>query len=141
MDYLESLGFGYLIKVKMKNLVDVLEKQKWTSLQGHPGWQQSEFTYACKSWKKTRRFVAVRKEKPEKESGQLKFIQMKEYEYFCYVVSEKLTPWQTHKNYGQRATSETWIEEAKNQMALCHLKTDSFVLVSTRQSTNVVLFS
>ncbi len=28
--------------------------------------------------------------------------------------------------YGQRATCETWIEEAKNQMALAHIKTDDF---------------
>ncbi len=45
----------------------------------------------------------------------------------CYVLSEDLSPWQTHKKYGERATSGTWIEEAKNQMALSHLKTDSFL--------------
>ena len=28
---------------------------------------------------------------------------------------------------GQRATAETWIEEAKNQMGLAHLKTDQFL--------------
>jgi hypothetical protein len=28
--------------------------------------------------------------------------------------------------YGQRATCETWIDEAKNQMALPHLKMDDF---------------
>ena len=52
---------------------------------------------------------------------------MKSYDYFCYVVSEDFSPWQTHKKYGERATSETWIEEAKNQMALSHIKTDSFI--------------
>jgi hypothetical protein len=127
LDFLESLGFGYLIKVKMKNLIELLEKQKWTAVQGQPGWEQCEFTYACKNWEKKRRFVAVRKEKPKKESGQLQLIEMKDYEYFCYVVSEKFTPWQTHKKYGERATSETWIDEAKNQMALSHIKTDNFI--------------
>ncbi len=127
LDFLESRGFGYLVKVKMKKLRQLLEKQKWTSVQGQPGWQQCEFKYACKNWKKERRFVAVRNEKQEKKSAQLKLIEMKDYEYFCYVVSEKYTPWQTHKKYGERATSETWIEEAKNQMALAHIKTDSFI--------------
>jgi hypothetical protein len=127
LDFLESRGFGYLVKVKMKNLKKLLEKQKWTPLQGHRGWEQCEFHYACNNWKKKRRFVAVRKEKKEKKSAQLELIEMKDYEYFCYVVSEKYTPWQTHKKYGERATSETWIEEAKNQMALSHIKTDDFI--------------
>jgi len=47
--------------------------------------------------------------------------------YFCYVTTEKFTPWDTHKTYGKRATCETWIEEAKNQMALAHIKTNSFL--------------
>ena len=38
------------------------------------------------------------------------------YDYFCYASTLDLTPWQTHKTYGQRATSETWIEEAKSQI-------------------------
>ena len=37
-----------------------------------------------------------------------------------------MTPWKTHKTYGRRATCETWIEESKNQMALAHIKTNSF---------------
>ena len=37
-----------------------------------------------------------------------------------------MTPWQTHKSYGKRATCETWIEEAKNQMALAHIKMNDF---------------
>ena len=49
------------------------------------------------------------------------------YDFFCYVTSENYTPWQTHKTYGKRATSETWIEEAKSQMGLAHLKTDHFI--------------
>ena len=39
------------------------------------------------------------------------------------MLTYELAPWQAHKHYGQRATSETWIEEAKNQSALAHIKT------------------
>jgi len=42
------------------------------------------------------------------------------------VVSKKTAPWQAHKDYGKRATCETWIEEAKNQMGLAHLKSQDF---------------
>ncbi len=43
------------------------------------------------------------------------------------MTSEAFTPWQAHQTYGERATCETWIEEAKNQMGLAHLKTDTFL--------------
>ena len=52
--------------------------------------------------------------------------EMKEYDYFCYVLTGELAPWQAHKQYGQRATSETWIEEAKNKSALAQIKTTDF---------------
>ncbi len=45
-----------------------------------------------------------------------------EYDYFCYVTTEPLTPWETHKTYGKRATCETWIEENKTRRHLGRLK-------------------
>jgi len=127
IDFLESRGHGYLIKVKMKGLIGLLERQEWRLVSGQPGWEQCEFMYACSGWRRARRFVAVRRERQDGESAQMKLLKIKSYDYFCYVVSEGLTPWQTHKRYGERTTSETWIEEAKNQMALSHIKTDSFL--------------
>jgi len=50
-----------------------------------------------------------------------------EYDYFCYVTTEPLTPWQTHKKYGGGATCETWIEEAKSQMGSGKIRTDQFL--------------
>ena len=49
------------------------------------------------------------------------------YDYICYVNTEPLSPWLAYRTDGQRATSETWIEEAKSQMGLTHLKTDHFL--------------
>jgi len=46
---------------------------------------------------------------------------------FGYVTTEVLTPWQTHKKYGERATCETWIEEAKGQMGMGKIRTSSFL--------------
>ena len=56
--------------------------------------------------------------------------EIKEYDYFSYVLTDELAPWQAHKQYGQRATSETWIEEANNQSALAHIKTADFGLTA-----------
>jgi hypothetical protein len=38
-----------------------------------------------------------------------------------------LTPWQTHKKYGGRATSETWVEAFKGQMGMGKLRTARFL--------------
>ena len=82
-----------------------------------------EFTHQCGTWSRSRKFVTVRRGNgiDAKDAGTL--FEIKEYDYFCYVLTDELAPWQAHKQYGQRATSETWIEEAKNQSALAHIKT------------------
>ena len=48
-------------------------------------------------------------------------------DYFCYVTTEALTPWQTYKKYGERATCETWIEESKRQMGMGKIRTAEFL--------------
>ena len=40
LNYLDALGHGYLIKVKLKNLVPRLSRQQWTAIDGKPGWEQ-----------------------------------------------------------------------------------------------------
>ena len=126
LDLLDSNKDGYLIKVKLKNLDELLVKQNWRSVRNQPGFEQCRFEYACKDWNRARSFVAIRKEKPREKSDQLAFYEPVEYETFCYVQSEDFNPWKAHKTYGKRATCETWIEESKNQMALAHIKTASF---------------
>ena len=122
LDYLESVSAGYLIKVKLKGLVGLLEGQKWESAGGSEGWEQSDFTHQCGTWNRARRFVAVRKLiKIEK-----KLFDIPVYEYFCYVTTEELSPMEAHRSYGKRATCETWIEECKSQMNAGHLRTGEF---------------
>ncbi len=49
----------------------------------------------------------------DEDSREGKLLDMRAYDYFCYVTTENLMPWQTHRKYGKRATCETWIDEAK----------------------------
>lgn len=127
LDLLDTYGHGYLIKVKLKNLVSLLTQQQWTAIAGQPGWEQCTFDYRCGEWKVARLFVAVRQRLPKEERPQLDLLETTEYDYFCYVTTEALTPWQTHKKYGERATCETWIEEAKGQMGMGKIRTASFL--------------
>lgn len=132
-DECDHNGDGYLVKVKMKGLKGLLSTQEWSAVKNQSGWEQADFDYECGSWSGKRRFVAVRREKENKkeESMQGELFDNQEYDYFCYVTTEDLTPWDTHKKYGQRATCETWIEECKNQTALVGITTKSFWANST----------
>ena len=127
MDHLDSLGHGYLIKVKMKNLVNLLVQQVWEPIPGKPGWESCQFWHCASSWNVGRMLVAVRREKSREASLLSAIVDKVDYDFFCYATTENLTPWETHKKYGQRATSETWIEEAKNQSGLAHMKTGEFL--------------
>jgi len=133
LELLDQLGHGYLIKVKMSHLEQLLCRQYWCPIPGTPGWEQAEFTHQAHGWSHARIFVAVRQRKPLPDHPQGELLTPEAYDFFCYTTSEPLSPWQAHRAYGQRATSETWIEEAKGQMALAHLKTDDFL-------ANAVLF-
>ena len=127
-DLLDARGHGYLIKVKLKNLAALLSSQSWVAIKGKPDWEQCEFEYHCNNWAHARRFVAVRMVVLEQYTDpQLKLFEVTKYDYFCYVTTEALTPWQAHKKYGERATCETWIEEAKCQMGMGKVRTDHFL--------------
>jgi hypothetical protein len=127
LDLLDNKGHSYLIKVALKGLAELLGYRQWQAVPNQPGWEQCSFFHQCGTWSTSRLFVAVRREKPPVPSAQISLIEMKNYDYFCYVVSDSREPWQVHKQYGQRATCETWIEEAKNQTALAHIKTSDFL--------------
>ena len=135
LNLLDAHKHGYLIKVKLKNLIVLLTEQQWTAIAGQPDWEQCKFDYRCGTWKVTRHFVAVRKKQLKEQSPQIDLLGTSEYDYdyFCYVTTESLTPWQTHKKYGERATCETWIEESKGQMGMGKIRTAEFL-------ANAVLF-
>ena len=61
--------------------------------------------------------MAVRREKEEELKGMATLFEMKEYDNFCFVLINVLTPWQAHKENGQRTAAGRWIKEAKNQTA------------------------
>jgi len=125
-DLLEERGHGYLVKVKLKNMKKHLAGLPWEAIPGQHEWEQTEFLYKCDNWENGRRFVALRLEKEPQPGVNGELFEVREYEYFCYVTTGKLDPWETHRQYGKRATCETWIDEAKNQMALGHIKMNDF---------------
>ena len=139
--FLELMGYGYLIKVKLKNLNALLEKQDWKEIKNRPGWEETTFSYKCQSWDTARTFKAVREEIKEENPENL-LLEVKRYSYFCYVTTDKdLTPWEVHKKYGKRATCETWIEEGKNQVAIGNIKSQSFVTSSILFQCTIIAYN
>lgn len=137
LDYLELIGAGYLIKVKLKNLNQVLAGQQWHPVPKMPGWDGTEFHYRCATWATSRKFVAVRKQVGISDD----MFRTPIYEYFCYVTTEGGTPMQIHRRYGQRATCETWIEECKSQMGAGGIRTDDFLANSVLFQCGVLAYN
>lgn len=120
----EKEDFTYLIKVKLKNLKNVLSIQQWDSIPGMADWEMSDFDYQAKGWEKPRHFYAVRRLRRVISKNVL--FPLHEYDYYCYVSNIEESPLYLHKLYGDRGTSENWIEAVKNQMFAGCLSTQSF---------------
>lgn len=126
-DFLESRTWDYLIKVKLKGLAELLEKQRWEYLESHQGYWVCELTYKTNNWENARTFKAIRwiKEyKPKEYFGQIELVPI--YAYACYCTNLDLDPWSTHEKYNERSTSETWIEQVKSQLYAGMTLTDDF---------------
>lgn len=57
-DLLEKGGHSYLVKVKLKNLKDLLQKQSWEKVDAKTA--TCKFTHRCGNWQKGRAFYGVR---------------------------------------------------------------------------------
>ena len=115
-DLLEEGKHEYLVKVKLKNLKDLLAGQTWQPVD--PRTATCRFIHQCSGWRNPRMFYAVRVVKQMVEVdyfGEKQFVP--EYEYFCYCSNLKgLDALQLHTLYGSRSESENWIEQTKNSL-------------------------
>jgi hypothetical protein len=126
-DLLESYYWTYLVKVKLKNLKQLLASQTWYTLPGHPDMAVCEFQYQGKSWHQKRTLKAIR---IVTEWVAADFMGCRhwvpKYEYACYCSNLAVDVLQLHELYKQRSTSETWIEQVKNQLLAGATLTDDF---------------
>jgi len=139
LDVIEEHQNEYLFKASFKGLAKLLMAQSWRPVRRQPGWECTEFTYACHGWTRVRRFVAVRRLVKEDTEGRL--FPQPHYEFFPYVTSLDLTPWKAHKFYGKRATSENWIEWCKNQMAAGSILSQDFWANSAMFQTCILAYN
>ncbi|MCK5678817.1 MAG: IS1380 family transposase [Flavobacteriaceae bacterium] len=129
LDTLEGFFWDYLIKVKLKNLTQLLKKQEWTAILGKKDIAICEFDYTTKSWAGTvRKLKAIRTVKEYVETdflGDRQIVPV--YQYACYVSSYiQKDATELHDLYKERSTSETWIEQVKGQLLAGKTLTDDF---------------
>jgi hypothetical protein len=126
-DLLESYGWDYLVKVKLKNLENLLESQVWIELPGNKGVAICLFSYKANGWGKPRVLKAMR---TVKEYVRVTYLGQEEilpvYHYVCYISSYDMDATQLHELYKQRSTSETWIEQVKGHVMAGETLTDDF---------------
>ena len=77
-DLLESFRWDYLVKVKLKNLEELLQLQTWVGVEGKKDVAICEFSYTTKGWSKPRILKAIRT--------------VKEYVRVSYLGQQQIVP-------------------------------------------------
>jgi len=126
-DLLESFKWDYLVKVKLKNLEELLQLQTWAGVEGKIDVAICEFSYTTKGWSKPRILKAIR---TVKEYVRVSYLGQQQivpvYQYACYISSYDIDAIGLHELYKQRSTSETWIEQVKGHTMAGSTLTDDF---------------
>lgn len=124
---LESLGCGYVVKVKIRGWKVLCSAQTWHKVRGQEGVWITEFQHRLDGWKVPRRFVAVRRAirvlTPDR-NGVL--FPMTEYSFGLWVTNLGYTPLATERFYNKRAVAENLIGAGKNQAAFASMLVHEF---------------
>jgi hypothetical protein len=117
-DLLEQQCHSYLVKVKLKNLNQLLLHQNWSILSCNNKMAVCSFDYKAKGWNITRKLHAVRLLIGHVEVETFGNIErVPQYSYYCYCSNLAHASGEIlHQIYAQRAESENWIEQAKNHL-------------------------
>jgi hypothetical protein len=122
---LDEEGIGYAIVAKMtrpiKNKIAHLRYRKFKR-----DWAAAEFFYQPSHWKKTHRFVIIRRPLPEKDALQLTLFALKRFAYQVFVTNLPLQPEKVWYFYRPRAEIETIIRELKENYVSAKIPTNSF---------------
>jgi hypothetical protein len=126
-DFFEDQGDEYLVKAKLYGTIKMLlQQQQWQELNKKEA--VCEFEYKGQGWSKSRTLRAIRI-LTEIEVVEIfgEAYPVPHYEYFVYCSNLKgMNAKQLHHKYGERAETENWIENAKNQLYAGTTITDSF---------------
>jgi len=96
------------------------------------GVSTAEFRYQPHGWAAPRRFVVIRREKPENEDEQLTMWHFQRYYYQLLVTNLPWRPLRVWRFYNQRARIEQLIRELKGEYALGSIPTEQYAANEVR---------
>jgi len=124
VEFLDEKRWGYAIVAKLTQPIQYrLPGLRYRRIR--PGLEVATFRYRPHDWRKTHRFIVVRKLLPEEHSpqGQLTLFQLDDWAYHVYVTNLALRPVNVWRFYNQRATVELLIKELKSAYPLAKIPT------------------
>lgn len=125
---IEGAVHFYVIKAKQYgNMLDKLHKnnpKQWTKFEADK--EVAEMEMKLDKWETPRKFVVVRKLKPEEERKQMSLLNGDEYKYAFYITNTNLPGTDVATCYEKRGNCENYIKEAKYDMNVGSLLLKSF---------------
>jgi hypothetical protein len=93
------------------------------------GWEVGEFRYQPHHWKRSHRFVVVRRPIPQDpvEAGQLTLFKNSKYAYHVLVTNLRAHPWRVWRFYAPHATIEKDVRELLYDYPLGKIPTNDWV--------------
>lgn len=124
LDLLESKSIPYVVVGRKTSSLRAAAQSvtQWLAIDNE--FAVSEFEYECETWRKKRRFVAVRQKLPSKADGWL--LEAPAYKYRVMVTDLRLPPAEVWRLYNARCDSENRIAELKHDFGINGFCLDSF---------------
>jgi hypothetical protein len=123
---LDEKSVGYVLVAKLTGGI----KKKLLSLRYHrfrKDWSVAEFQYTPMNWKKSHRFVVIRRKLPDKPQEQPTLFTLERYSYQIFVTNIPLEAHNIWYFYRGRAAIEIHIKELKQDFFLTKIPTNSFL--------------
>jgi len=127
VETLDQMGCGYAIVAREYKTI----RSRAYGVRFHPlrlGWGVGEFRYCPMYWRRSHRFVVVRRPLPEDpgEAKQLTLFKDRRYAYSVLVTNLPLSAWRVWLFYCPRATVEKNIRELLYDLPLGKIPTDQW---------------
>jgi len=128
VEFLDTRGCGYTVVAKQYAPIKRSARNcKFQKLRS--GWEVGEFRYQPHHWKRSHRFIVVRRPIPQDpvEARQLTLFKDRKYAYHVLVTNLRSHPWRVWRFYAPHATIEKNVRELLYDYPLGKIPTDDWV--------------
>ena len=130
VQFLDERQVGYVIVARMSAPLKArASRLRFRTFRKRGPWQVAHTPFKPTTWTQPRRFVLVRRPKPQQadEAAQLTLWQFKDFFYHAFVTNLTLRPAAVYRFYTDRANAELDIRELKESLPLGKVPTTRFL--------------